>query len=159
MRLLLDTNIVIDVLHSNPSTIGMLAEATRRGDRLTTSAVVVAEVYAGIRVGEEQRTHEVVEGLACLAVTQRVARRGGELKMHLVTKRSDLSPGRRADRGHRSGARSRPDHEKPEAFPGGKPHLLPRPVTVPPRTNYLSIRSPIYTSEYNPRIEAPTWRP
>ena len=81
MRLLLDTNILIDVLHSNASTIGVLAEATRGGYELTTSAIVVAEVYAGIRKGEERRTWELMDGLVCMPVSQPIAKRGGEIKV------------------------------------------------------------------------------
>ena len=46
----------------------------------------VAEVYGGIRPGEEEATARVLDNIVCLPVTLETARRAGELKAEWARK-------------------------------------------------------------------------
>ena len=56
MRLLLDTSVLIDALRARRERRSWLAELVRAGHSLETSALNVAEVYAGMRPAEEEQT-------------------------------------------------------------------------------------------------------
>lgn len=74
-RLLLDTNVLIDCLRGR---IEALVYLRTRSESILISAVTVAEVFAGLREGEERR--EVEHFLALLEiipVDTAIARKGG----------------------------------------------------------------------------------
>ena len=54
MILLLDTTVLVDVLRRRKDRLTLLEELVEMGHRLTTSALCVAEVYAGIDVYKRQ---------------------------------------------------------------------------------------------------------
>ena len=60
MRLLLDTSVLIDVLRRRHGRRELLAELARNGHNLATTALNVAEVYAGMRPEEEAQTEALV---------------------------------------------------------------------------------------------------
>jgi predicted nucleic acid-binding protein len=58
-RLVLDTNIVIDLLKKSPALVSSFLALTQAGTRFLLSPIVVAEVYAGAF----EREHKAVEAL------------------------------------------------------------------------------------------------
>ncbi len=80
MTLLLDTSVLIDVLHSKRNRPSQLRELVDFGHNLATSVINIAEVYAGLRQGEEAETEAFLEDLVPYVVDSAVARRAGLLK-------------------------------------------------------------------------------
>jgi predicted nucleic acid-binding protein len=80
MILLLDTTVLLDALRARQNRRSMLAEIVTQGHLLATSAVNIAEVYAGMRLGEEVRTEAFLASLECYPLTGAIARRAGALK-------------------------------------------------------------------------------
>jgi|SRR5208282_6066383 len=80
MRLLLDTTVLIDALRSRSARRAWLAELVRAGHSLETSALNIAEVYAGMHSEEELLTKEFLGALLCHSITSSVAENAGLLK-------------------------------------------------------------------------------
>jgi predicted nucleic acid-binding protein len=80
MQLLLDTSVLIDALRLRRGRRKWLAEQVRAGLMLTTSALNLAEVYAGMRPEEEARTKAFLNALECREITASVAENAGKLK-------------------------------------------------------------------------------
>jgi predicted nucleic acid-binding protein len=82
MHLLLDSSVLIDALRLRRGRRQWLAEQVRSGHTLSTSALNLAEVYAGMRPEEEARTKDFLNALECQEITARVAEMAGKLKRH-----------------------------------------------------------------------------
>jgi len=80
MRLLLDTSVLIDVLRRRHGRRELLAELARSGHTVATTALNVAEVYAGMRPEEEAQTDAFLSALDCYDVTRALGRLAGSLK-------------------------------------------------------------------------------
>lgn len=80
MRLLLDTSVLIDVLRARSQRREFLAGLVRSGHTLATTALNVAELYAGMRAGEEAPTENFLDALECLEFAASAARVAGRLK-------------------------------------------------------------------------------
>ncbi len=80
MKLLLDTTVLIDTLRAKKNRRALLAELVGGGHKLSTSAINIAEVHAGMRPGEEAGTEAFLKGLQCHATTGGIARLAGSLK-------------------------------------------------------------------------------
>jgi predicted nucleic acid-binding protein len=80
MRLLLDTSVLIDVLRLRHGRRELLAELARGGSTLATTAMNVAELYAGMRPEEEVRTEDFLAALDCYELTVAAGRLAGILK-------------------------------------------------------------------------------
>lgn len=80
MRLLLDTSVLIDVLRKRNHRSEQLAELARAGHTLATTVLNVAELFAGMRPGEEGPAEVFLAGLTCFDLTGTVARLAGKLK-------------------------------------------------------------------------------
>jgi predicted nucleic acid-binding protein len=80
MKLLLDTSVLIDVLRARKGRRVLLSRLIREGHSLSTSVLNIAELYAGMRSGEEARTEEFLSGLVCLNLSASAARLAGQLK-------------------------------------------------------------------------------
>jgi predicted nucleic acid-binding protein len=80
MRILLDTSVIIDVLRRRRGRTQWLAQLLRDGHNLSTSALNVAEVYAGMKLQEEKRTKALLDPLTCFEITVDIAESGGRLK-------------------------------------------------------------------------------
>jgi len=80
MILLLDTTVLLDVLRARQNRRSLLAELVAAGHLLATAAINIAEVYAGMRPGEEARTEAFLSSLDCYPITGAIARRAGALK-------------------------------------------------------------------------------
>jgi len=80
MRLLLDTSVLIDVLRLRHGRRELLAELARGGHSLATTALNVAELYAGMRPEEESRTEKFMDALDCYELSAAAGRLAGSLK-------------------------------------------------------------------------------
>lgn len=73
--LVLDTDVLIDFLRGQVEAVGYLESVS---DELLTSVVTVAELFAGVREGEERRIlEELLEEFRVVPVTREVAELGG----------------------------------------------------------------------------------
>jgi predicted nucleic acid-binding protein len=91
MRLLLDTSVLIDALRHRRRRRELLADLVRGGHALTTSALNVAEVFAGMRSGEEIETEVFLEALECYDLTRGAAQLAGKLKRYWAGKGRTLT--------------------------------------------------------------------
>jgi predicted nucleic acid-binding protein len=80
LTLLLDTTVLVDVLRGRKGRRATLQDWVEMGHRLTTCAICVAEVYAGMKAGEEAATQGLLEGLPCYEITREIAVGAGGLK-------------------------------------------------------------------------------
>jgi predicted nucleic acid-binding protein len=80
MRLLLDSSVLIDVLRSRHGRRELLVDLAHARHFLATSALNVAEVFAGMRPREQARTEEFLDALECFALTKTTAKLAGTLK-------------------------------------------------------------------------------
>jgi predicted nucleic acid-binding protein len=80
MHLLLDSSVLIDALRLRRGRRQWLAGLVRSGHALTTSALNIAEVYAGMRPQEDARTKAFLNALPCYEITASVAEMAGKLK-------------------------------------------------------------------------------
>lgn len=78
--LLLDTTALIDALRNRNQRRRLLAGLVASGQALAASTVNVAEVYGGLRPGEEQATRAFLAGLDLFPVSASIAERAGQLK-------------------------------------------------------------------------------
>jgi predicted nucleic acid-binding protein len=78
-KVLLDTTVLIDVLHRRPEMLATLKTLVRDDFELATSAINVAEIYAGVRPGEESSTDALVGSLACFDLNRELAQQAGAL--------------------------------------------------------------------------------
>jgi predicted nucleic acid-binding protein len=77
-RILLDTDILVDFLRGHPSAV---AYVRAHADRIILSAIVVAELYAGVRDGEELlRLDDFLALFRVMPVTAELARAAGLCK-------------------------------------------------------------------------------
>jgi|CZKK01.1.fsa_nt_gi predicted nucleic acid-binding protein len=91
MELLLDTSVLIDALRLRRGRRQWLAQLVRAGHTLTTSALNLAEVYAGMRPAEETRTKAFLLALDCHEITASVAEMAGKLKSEWARKGRTLT--------------------------------------------------------------------
>jgi predicted nucleic acid-binding protein len=75
--ILLDTDVLIDYLRDVANAVRLLQPRFAAGDPLAASVVTKAEVLAGMRAGEEQRTVRTLGSLALAPVDDEVAMHGG----------------------------------------------------------------------------------
>ena len=80
MKILLDTSVLIDTLRRRNGRREALAALVRAHESMATTSLNIAELYAGMRPGEEASTEALLEGLECLDLTGSAARLGGKLK-------------------------------------------------------------------------------
>jgi hypothetical protein len=81
--LLLDTTVLIDALRNRNQRRAWLEQQVLSGKVLATSAISIAEVYGGLRPGEESATRRVLANLEWWPVTPAIAERGGLIKATL----------------------------------------------------------------------------
>ena len=91
MNLLLDTSVLIDVLRLRHRRRELLAGLARTGHTLATTALNVAEVYAGMRPSEETKTTAFLDALDCYELTANAGRMAGRLKSEWGRKGRTLS--------------------------------------------------------------------
>lgn len=91
MQLMLDTSVLIDVLRSRRARRQWLANMVRAGHTLATSALNCAEVYAGMRSGEEEQTRLFLAMLQCHDISAKTAETAGQLKRYWARKGRTLT--------------------------------------------------------------------
>lgn len=91
MILLLDTTVLIDLLRARNDRRALLAELVESGHTLASSAMNVGEVYAGMRLGEEERTEALLANLDIVSMTAEIARSAGKLKAEWARKGQTFS--------------------------------------------------------------------
>ena len=91
MRLLLDTSVLIDALRLRRGRRELLAELVRSGHSLATSALNIAEVFAGMRSEEEASTRRFLDALECYDVTHASAELAGRLRRDWARKGRTLT--------------------------------------------------------------------
>lgn len=80
MKLMLDTSVLIDVLRGRKDRRLLLRRLIAEGHSLSTTVLNVAELYAGMRSGEEVKTEEFLDALECVELRSSAARLAGRLK-------------------------------------------------------------------------------
>ena len=89
---LLDTNVIIDAINEKKNRHQFLLNlAEQQGHTLATCPINVAEVYAGMRPKEAQRTTYLLQSLELLPITFPVAELAGSLKYDYSKKGVTLS--------------------------------------------------------------------
>ena len=78
--ILLDTTVLIDTLRNRNQRRSLLAALVASGHALATSTVNIAEIYSGMRPGEEPATRAFLAGLDQIPVSATIAVRAGLLK-------------------------------------------------------------------------------
>ncbi|MGA2050528.1 MAG: PIN domain-containing protein [Terracidiphilus sp.] len=78
-KVLLDTSVLINILLRRTEPIARIHDLVLHGFELATSAINVAELYAGMRKGEEIATRELLSALNLLALSPQIAQRAGEI--------------------------------------------------------------------------------
>jgi predicted nucleic acid-binding protein len=76
---LLDTNILILALRSDPKALDLLDALDRKRERSCISVATRTEILAGMRPHEEERTMELLNSLENLLVDEAIADRAGHL--------------------------------------------------------------------------------
>jgi predicted nucleic acid-binding protein len=80
--LLLDSTILIDVLRSRNQRRAWLEQLVSSGKVLATSVICIAEVYGGLRPGEEAATKMQLANLEWFPVSPSIAEQAGLMKAH-----------------------------------------------------------------------------
>ena len=82
-QIVLDTTVLIDALRNRNQRRAFLAGLAASGQELVTSTICVAEVYGGLRPGEEQVTQAFLAVLEWIPVSPAIAERAGKMKADL----------------------------------------------------------------------------
>ena len=82
-QIVLDTTVLIDALRNRNQRRAFLAGLAASGQELITSTICVAEVYGGLRPGEEQATQAFLATLEWIPVSPAIAERAGRMKADL----------------------------------------------------------------------------
>jgi predicted nucleic acid-binding protein len=77
---LLDTTILIHLLRDNAEAETWMLDLTGRGFGLAISCITVAELFAGVRPGEEAATEQLLSAFDCLPVTREIAEKAGWMR-------------------------------------------------------------------------------
>ncbi len=75
----LDTNVLILALRSDPRALDFLDALERKKERVCISVVTRTEILAGMHPHEEERTMELLHSLTNLPVDEAIADRAGRL--------------------------------------------------------------------------------
>nr|MBI3614848.1 type II toxin-antitoxin system VapC family toxin [Nitrospirota bacterium] len=89
-KVVLDTDVLIDVLRGRQATKVFIEELT---DRMIPccSVVSVAELYAGMRPEESEVTAELLDGLVIFPITRSIAEVAGHFKNRARQRRLELA--------------------------------------------------------------------
>jgi predicted nucleic acid-binding protein len=82
-QIVLDTTVLIDALRNRNQRRALLTGLAASGQELVTSTICIAEVYGGLRPGEEQATQAFLAALEWIPVSPAIAERAGKMKADL----------------------------------------------------------------------------
>jgi predicted nucleic acid-binding protein len=86
---LVDTDILIHFLRGRREAKDFLSSSLDRS-QIFCSSITVAEIFAGIRPGEEEKTRALVDNLHVLDVTREVAERAGQYRRTIRSQALEL---------------------------------------------------------------------
>jgi predicted nucleic acid-binding protein len=89
-KIVLDTDVLIDLLRGRQATQAFLVEATRHAIPCC-SVISVAEIYAGMRPAESVSTMTLLDALVIIPVTRHIAERAGHFKARTRARRVELA--------------------------------------------------------------------
>ena len=78
VRLLLDSDVIIDHLHDLTSTVAFVEGLVLRGDELCLCVVVLTEVYSGLLPRDAARAQRLLSACSFLPASEVSARQAGE---------------------------------------------------------------------------------
>lgn len=81
LAVLVDTSVLIEFLRRNPRAAALFRDLSGRNINPAISCVTVAELYAGIRLGEEIKIARLIASLDCLPLTADIAKRAGLIRV------------------------------------------------------------------------------
>jgi predicted nucleic acid-binding protein len=91
-RILLDTTVLLDALRARKDRRELLAQLVREeGHELSTTALNIAELYAGMRPREERGTAAFLADFLCFIIDQTIARASGHFKAQWARKGRTLA--------------------------------------------------------------------
>jgi tRNA(fMet)-specific endonuclease VapC len=86
---LVDTDILIHFLRGRREAKDFLSSLLDRS-RIFCSAITVAEIFAGIRPGEEEKTRALIDNLEVLDVTREIAEKAGHYRRTIRSQAIEL---------------------------------------------------------------------
>jgi len=86
---LVDTDILIHFLRGRREAREFLSSVLDRS-QILCSSITVAEIFAGLRPGEEEKTRALVDNLLVLDVTREVAERAGQYRRTIRSQTLEL---------------------------------------------------------------------
>lgn len=85
-KLLLDTTFLIDVLNDRRGRADLMERLILEQHKLACCAINIAEVYAGLRAAEAQKTETLLRRLAYVPIAWEAAKLAGDLKREWALK-------------------------------------------------------------------------
>ena len=86
---LVDTDILIHFLRGRREAKDFLSSLLDRS-RILCSSITVAEIFAGIRPGEEKKTRALIDNLDVLDVTREIAEKAGQYRRTIRSQALEL---------------------------------------------------------------------
>ncbi|MFH1825580.1 MAG: hypothetical protein ABH873_10235 [Candidatus Firestonebacteria bacterium] len=77
MKYLLDSDVIIEILRENIKVVNLLKKLYLKGNILCYSPVTKAEIYHGIRNGEENKTANFFAQLECVLIDEKIGEKAG----------------------------------------------------------------------------------
>ncbi|MCC7164338.1 MAG: type II toxin-antitoxin system VapC family toxin [Anaerolineae bacterium] len=77
-KYLIDSDVLIEILRNNVAIAAALKALDHAGETLCYSPITKAEVYHGLRTGEEERTERVFAAMECLWIDDAIGQSAGE---------------------------------------------------------------------------------
>ncbi len=84
MKLVVDTDVLIDFLKGKIQARNYLSQCRRSGDLLCYSVITKAELYAGLRPGEESALMLLLNSMQELIVDGHIAAQGGKYRQQFM---------------------------------------------------------------------------
>lgn len=91
MRIIVDSSVIIDTLRRRRGRPQLLRGLTEQGHELACCAIIVAEVYSGMRPHEAAATAQLLDSLEYVEISREAARHAGELRLAWQRKGKTLS--------------------------------------------------------------------
>jgi predicted nucleic acid-binding protein len=91
MTILLDTSVLIDILNRRGGRSELFRQLLQEGHAFACCAIIIAEVYAGMKPHEKSATEELLGGLEYFETPRKAAERAGHLKAVWTRKGRALS--------------------------------------------------------------------
>jgi predicted nucleic acid-binding protein len=89
MQVLIDTDVLINFLRGNVVARDFLTSMINEAD-LSCSAITIAEIHAGMKEHERDKTMELLSGLTIVDVTLKIAEKAGSYKRNTKSQSLEL---------------------------------------------------------------------